>query len=288
MENFSETNKLFQRTFSLVKYNMVLTIPFLLFWLILGFVLLPLNSGGAGQGIFFTLILLAGIIAAFLAGWMNMFKRCVETSVDENESEDKRTTDSFWLFREFFPGVGKYFGKMILGILIYFFLFNIMMLIVEMAIIPLFGSFESFSQQEMVKSLEDTDKTAQFWKSISSADKTRLFQIAGIEVLFTLLFFYLTMFWAQLVVLKELYPIKAIVESVKAAIKQPVETGTIFLLNFTLVLIVFFIGAILIANPLVKLIMILLFVYALVFYVMATFLYLEKEGETHTVIKTEQ
>ncbi len=288
MEIFTEINELFQRTFSLVKYNLVLTLPFLLFWLILGFVMLPLTSGGAGRGIFFTLILIVGLIAAFMSGWMNMFKKCIETSVDENLPDDKRTTDSFWLFKEFFPGVGKNFVNIALGILIFFFLFNIFMLILEAIIMPFLGHFESFTHQEMLNAMENSDKTVQFWHSISDSDKSRIFKIAGIEIISTFIFAYLTMFWAQLAALKEIYPIKAFIESIKIVIKDPCKTSLIFFPCFFLILAVFFIGAILILNPIIKLLMILLFVYALIFYVMMTFLYIERYKNTaQTNIITE-
>lgn len=275
MEIISEINILFTRAFSLLRYSMVLTIPFLLFWLISGFVLIPLNSGG---GMFFSLILLLGITAAFLSGWMNMFKVCVETSVDENLPGDKRTSDSFHLFKEFFPGVGKYFGKIALGVVIFIFLFDILTLLLEITIVPFFGSFESFSQQEMIEAMKTPEAATQFWQNMSEPDKAKILKIAGLEVVFALLFFYLTMFWSQLVVLKDIFPLKALMESFKTVIKDPLRTSIIFFLNFILILIVFFTGAILIENPLFKLIMILLFVYALVFYVIATFLYLEKYG----------
>ncbi len=284
MEIFSDINSLFSYTFSRVKYSMVLTLPFLTFWLLLGFILLPLTSGG--QGVIFTIILLVGLTAAFMSGWLNMFKKCAEFPVDENLSEDKRTVDSFSLFSEFFPGVGKNFGKMALGVIIYFFLFNIMILVIEVAIIPIFGSFESFSPQEMMKALETPDKTIAFWNEISESDKSRIFQIAVLEFIFGFLFVYLTMFWAQLVILRDFYPLKAIAQSVKTVINDPVRTGIIFFLNFILVLTVFFAGAILIVNPVFKLVMILVFVYALVFYVMATFLYLERYTEPEQEIKT--
>ncbi len=282
MPIFSEINNLFSRTFSMVKYSMVLTLPFLVFWLLLGFVLLPLTTGG-GAGIFFTLFLVSGLTAAFLSGWMNMFKRSAETPVDENLPGEKRTSDSFELFREFFPGVGKYFGKMILGLVMYFFLFNIVMLIVEMVIIPMFGTFESFTQQELFEAMKDPDKTVSLWNAISAADKMKIYKIAGMEALFMFLFLYLTMFWPQLIVLKDIYPLKAFQESFKTVINDPVKTGIIFFINFALIFIVFFIGAILITNPLAKLVMILLFVYALVFYVMMTFLYLERYIDLSTV-----
>ncbi|HSA06232.1 MAG TPA: hypothetical protein P5556_03555 [Candidatus Gastranaerophilales bacterium] len=279
MTIFSELKSLFQHNFSLVKYNLILTMPFFAFWLVLGFVLAPLSSARAGNGVFFTLFLILALKAAFLSGWLNMFKKCVETSVDQNLPDEKRTADSFWLFREFFPGVGKYFGKMILGLSIYFILFNIMMLTVEMTIIPIFGAFESFSPQDMINSMESHDKVLAFWKTISDSDKLKIFKIVGFECIFMFMFFYLTMFWSQLLILTEISPLRSFVASIKAIIRDFAKTFPVFFLNLSLILTIFFIGVIMVMNPIIKLVTILLFVYSLISYVMMTFLYLEKYGK---------
>ncbi len=288
MEIFREVNLIFQRSFLLVKYNLVLTLPFLFFWLLLGFVLQPLAVTGAGQGILFTLLLVLGLIAAFLSGWLNMFKKSVESPVDKNLSDDKHTEDSFSLFREFFPGVGKYFWKIALGLVSLFIMFNILMLIIEIIIIPLFGAFESFSQEDLVKAMNNPEGISRFWAEISENDRLRIFKIAGVEALFTILYLYVTMFWSQLVVLNEDSPFSSFKKSFKVIMKDPQRTSLVFFLNFMLIIFIFFGGTILLVNPVIKLLMIVLFVYSLVFYVMQTFVYLERNVDLTPGVKANQ
>ncbi len=285
MTVIQEIKDIYLRSFSMVKYNMVLTLPFLLFWLILGIVLIPLTSAGGGS-VVYTLSLLACLIAAFISGWFNMFKKCVGMSVDENAPDDKRTSDSFYLFKEFFPGVGKYFTKIILGILMIFFLYSILMLLLESIVIPMLGTFDTFSQQEMADSLRNTKDATEYWKGLSSSDQSKMLNIAGIELVSSLLFGYITLFWAQLVVLKEIYPLAALIESVKLIKKDPARTFIVFLSSVVLLSAMIFIGALFALNPLIKLVFILLFVYSLIFVVMMTFLYLEKYGEIETGFNT--
>lgn len=287
MEVFRDINSLIRRAFVVVKYNMVLTLPFLLFWLVLGFVMLPISQGGGA--VFYTFALVAALISAFLSGWFNMFKKAVETAVDQNEPDEKHVYDSFSLYKEFFPGVGKYFTKIILGIIMVFLLFNIFMFIVEAVLMPLMANFESLNRQDLAESLKNAGTASEFWQGVSDADKAKLLQIAGLEAVFALLFTYLTMFWVQLVVLEDKFPIKALEKSFKTIIKDPARTSTVFFGNVIFLSVITLLGAVLALNPLVKLVFILLFVYALIFYVMMTFVYLERYGEIDSIrLETHQ
>jgi len=277
IKNFQEILRLIRRAFVMVKYNMALTLPFLLFWLILGFMLTPMGSGGGAA--IYALLLFVGLLAAFLSGWFNMFKKCTETSVDQNEPNDKRVSDPFYLYKEFFPGVGKYFTKIILGIVMIFLLFNILMFMLEVILMPMLATFDSFSREEMGEALKGAEAITEFWGGISDSDKAKLIKIIGIEFIFSILFIYLTMFWAQLVILEENYPIKTLKKSVMTIIKDPARTSIIFFGNAIFISVINFISIIMAMNPLIKLVFILLLVYAFIFYVMMTFLYLERYGE---------
>ncbi|OGI03966.1 MAG: hypothetical protein A2Y25_01035 [Candidatus Melainabacteria bacterium GWF2_37_15] len=271
-------NNIFLQSFSLVKYNLVLFLPFFIFLLVTGFVFMPVASISGSPSVFYMFLVMPSLLAVFLSGWLNMFKICVETSTDENLAGEKRTENSFILFREFFPGVGKYFLKIAIGILIYFFLFNIFMLVLERVLMSLLGDFESFSSKELVGSLSNSATAAAFWETISSEDKIKLFKIVGLESFFTLFFLYLTMFWTQLIVLKEIFPIKAFIQSFKTVIKDPINTFIIFISGSSLILLVIFVGAIVSVNPLLQLFALILFVLVIIYFLMLMFVYLEKFG----------
>ena len=123
MKFLTDIETLFRGSFNHLKHNMVLSLPFLAFWLIIVFVLISLTNGAVKL---FSLFLLLGITSAFISGWFNMFKRCVETPVNENQPEKEQVEDSFYLFKEFFPGVGKYFVNILVGLLLFLFTFNLL------------------------------------------------------------------------------------------------------------------------------------------------------------------
>lgn len=262
-------NKNFSQAFSLVKYNLVLFLPFFMFLLVIGFL--------RGS---YALFIVPAVIAVFLSGWLNMFKQCTEMPTDENLSGDKRTEDSFLLFREFFPGVGKYFVKITFGILIYFILFYILMFALETLFMSLLGEFDTFSRQDLIDSMKSPIATTAFWSKLDYSDKIKIFRIAGLEALSTLLFFYFTMFWMQIIVIKDSYPLKALLHSFITIIKDPVNTFIIFISGISSLLFIIFVGAILSMNPLFQLLILFLFVFIIVYFVMVTFIYLERSNSS--------
>ena len=70
------------QTFSLVKYNLVLFFPFLLFLLIMGLVLIPLGSAWGSLSLFYIFFILITLMAVFLSGWLNMFKKCAYSTAE--------------------------------------------------------------------------------------------------------------------------------------------------------------------------------------------------------------
>jgi hypothetical protein len=275
MKILADIEDLFRRSFVLLRHNMVLSLPFLAFWLLIGFVLVSLSGGGERL---FSLVLLLGIMSAFTSGWFNMFKKCVETPLNENLPEDELTEDSFSLFKEFFPGVGKYFVRIAVGLTLFLLVFNVLMLGIETLALHFLGGFESFRPEEMIKAMNQPSFMPDFWKNINDTDKSRIISIAALEVGFTVLLAYLAMFWAQFVVLKDISPLKGFLKSIITTVKDFLRTFPIFVLNTLLLAGVFVISAVLGVNPLIRLVMILLFVYALVFHILMTFLYVERHS----------
>ncbi len=227
---YRPVNDIFSQSFKLVKYNLVLLLPFFLFLLVAGFILLPISNISGPPPVFYALFVVPALFSVFLSGWLNMFKKCTEEPPSgETLPPDKRTEDSLLLFREFFPGVGKYFIKIALGVLIYSILFDLFMLMTG--------------------------------------------------PVFTVLFVYVTMFWMQLLVMRDILPLRAMVQSFKAVTGSPVSTFIIFISGISLMALAVFINAAVSENPLFRLLTLILFVFAIVYYLMLTFLYIVKTGE---------
>jgi len=259
--------KLISRTFNLVKVNQVLIMPFLLFLLLVVIILSPL--GGINP---FVMVALIALISVFLAGWLNMFHMCLENSQDDSLSDEQKTLNSLNLYKEFFPGVGKYFQKIFWGILMFLLLINL----VESSILYLFGHFKSFSMEKLPQSLNTKADIMAFWNKISHSDKMKLYKLAAVDLSFIAILSYLTMFWTQFVIVEDKSPLDAFVSSFKAVLKDPINTFLIFAVTLAGFIAVFALNFTLSPNILTQLLILMLFAYIIVYFIMMSFLYFER------------
>jgi len=260
-------HKLIPRTFNIVKVNQVLIMPFLMFLLLVVVVLSPV--GGINP---FIMVAVIALKSVFLAGWLNMFHMCLENTNNENITDEQKTINSLNLYKEFFPGVGKYFQKIFWGVLIFLLAVNI----VESVIFHFLGNFKSFSLENLPQTLGTKADFVAFWNKISHVDKIKIIKIAAIDMSFIGLFSYLTMFWTQSVVVEDKNPIKAFVASVKTVLNDPINTLLIFAFMLISFIFVFVLNIMLGENILSQLLALMLFAYVIVYYTMMTFLYFER------------
>lgn len=266
-------NKLIPRTFNLVKVNTVLLMPFLIFLLLMVIILSP---GGMNP---FVIVAVIALKSVFLSGWLNMFHMCLENTKDEALSNEQKTLNSLNLYKEFFPGVGKYFQKIFWGLLYGIIVFILFVNMGEAITLHFLGGFKSFSIDNFIQTVHNATTNADiiaFWNKISHADKIKIIKLASIDIIFVAVFSYLTMFWTQFVIVEDENPLKAFVLSIKAVLNDPINTFLIFICILTSFIIVFVLNAILGANILSQLLTLMLFAYAIVYYTMMSFLYFER------------
>lgn len=260
-------NKLIPRTFNLVKVNQVLIMPFLVFLLLVVVILSPL--GGINP---FIMVAVLAVKSVFLSGWLNMFHMCIENINNDNISDEQKTLNSLNLYKEFFPGVGKYFQKIFWGVLFFLLFINI----VESIIFHFLGDFKSFSIENLAQSLNTQAAFVDLWNKISHADKIKFFKLAAIDFSFIALFSYLTMFWTQNVIVEDKSPINAFVSSIKTVLNDPINTFLIFILTFASFISIFVLNLLFGSNILTQLLTLMLFAYVIVYYTMMSFLYFER------------
>jgi len=260
-------NKLIPRAFNLLRVNLNLAMPLLMFLLLIVVIISPL----AGINNFIRLAIVA-LISVFLSGWLNMFHSCIENSQNENLSDEKKTMDSLNLYTEFFPGVAKHFLKILGGFLLFVLIINL----VEFILLKSVGKFQSISLESFFKPFNTQAEVMNFWNSINPADKIKLYKLAAYNMAFITIFSYLTMFWMHFVIVENKNSIKAFLLSVKAVLTDPINTSLMFLLSMFGTFIIFTFNAFLGANFLGQLLILMLFVYFMVYYVMMTFLYFER------------
>lgn len=260
-------HRLIPRVFDIVRVNQVLIMPFLMFLLLVIIIFLPIASLNP-----FVMVAIVALKSVFLSGWLNMFHMCLENLNNDSLTDEQKTLNSFNLYKEFFPGVGKYFQKIFWGILIFILFINL----TESALFHFLGNFSSFKIETLPDTLKTKSDILAFWAKISHADKIKIYKIAGTDVLLVSLFSYLTMFWMQSVIVDDNSPVKAFVSSMKTIFADPLNTFLIF--SFTLIcfLAVFVLNYFLGENILGQLLTLMLFAYAIVYNTMLNFLYFER------------
>ena len=263
-------NKLILQTFNLLKSNTVLIMPLLLFLLLLVTILAPLG----GVNIFIMLAILA-MKSVFVAGWFNMFHVCIKNNTNDNLSDDEKVLNSLGLYKEFFPGVGMHFRKIFLGMLIYVLAINL----AESLIFHFFANFESFSIPDFMTAMHNASSNSdivKYWESVTPVDKITIYKLAIIDMSFILLFSYLTMFWALFVVVEEKSVLKSFRESVRVVFNDPLNTFAVFASAIFAFICILGLNLLLGSNAIGQLLFLVLTTYAVVYFIMMTFLYFER------------
>jgi len=241
--------------------------PLLMFLLLLVLVVSPLAKINP-----IVLVMVVALQSVFLAGWLNMFHMCLENSQDENISDEQKAFNSLNLYKEFFPGVGKYFQKIFWGLLLSILFINI----AELLVFHFTGNFESFSLDKVPQNLDTKTELITFWNKISPDDKLKIFRLVMLDSLIIGLFSYFSMFWMQFVIVEDKNPINAFLSSIKAVFKDIINSFLIFIFCISGFFTIFVLNSILGKNVVIQFLCLMLFVYFSVYYTMMVFLYFER------------
>lgn len=280
--------ELFGKTNLLIRYNLILVQPLLLFCLLLGVITSPLGVGiTLSPAVIIMLVSVFGLFCAFLAGWFNMFHKSIESFSMPIPSKEERAVNSINLFKEFFPGVGKYFLKIVTGSIIYIILFLILMNFIGIIGEKYIGFPKSIDLTNMSNFFMSQEKALEFVSKISQSDKIIIAKWNLLTLFCMGLFSYLTMFWVQAVVIENKNPAMAYLVSLKTVLKHPVGTIVIYMTYLTSVLAISFLGAAYPMNFVIQFIALMILILVLVYYIMLTFLYFEKHRKNNSISRTD-
>ncbi|OGI28208.1 MAG: hypothetical protein A2287_06235 [Candidatus Melainabacteria bacterium RIFOXYA12_FULL_32_12] len=273
--------ELFVKTYQLVKDNLILVQPLLLFLMLLGLVMAPVSMGGFNLAALFVII---GLYSAFGAGWYNMFHRCVKLSSTQELSPEEKAANTISLLKEFFPGVGKYFSKILVGFLVY-----IVLLFVVINVIGGFigakyiGYPQSISSSELIQVLMHGDKSSEILNKISEADKIKIWLWNGLSFILISITTYLTMFWSQAIISEDKNPLKAHFESLKTVLKRPFTSLIMFISYWGSIVGISFLSTKNSYGFIVHLLLLLVLTLTIVYFTMMMFLYFEKYRKNNNI-----
>lgn len=242
---------LFIDTKKILKQNSILIQPLILYLIATLLILMPLSEKVTSPLDFYEIIkmILIGLVCiilinvAFNAGWYNMLYTCIKTPENPNLNKSERAMKSLGLFKEFFPGVALFFTRYLFGTFLYF----------SVILIIIFGAYSyGISHIGAPTGIKwdifvDPEQTYQGMQDyiLNLPDSIKL-QIAQWELLiFSALFTtfivnYLTIFWAQIIIVSNVNPVRAFIRSIREVIKHPLRV-LIISLSFTFCLKICFI-----------------------------------------------
>ncbi|EKE03649.1 MAG: hypothetical protein ACD_20C00172G0002 [uncultured bacterium] len=272
--------ELFVKTYQLVKDNLILVQPLLLFLMLIAMVLAPVSMGGFNPAV---LIVVVGLYCAFCAGWYSMFHKSIKLAGKELSAEEK-ATNTISVLKEFFPGVGKYFPRILVGFVVY-----VVLLIIVVNVIGDFvgakyiGFPQSITSAELLQLFMNGEKSTEILNKISEADKMRIGLWNGLTFILISFFTYLTMFWSQAIVAEDKNPLIAHFESLKTVLKRPLTSLIIFTSYWGSIVGISILGTRESLGFFVHLLVLMILTLTIVYFTMMTFLYFEKYRKNNSI-----
>ena len=283
MKKYLKTNQLFTRSWHILKYNLILVQPLLLFFLLIGLATSQVNINPLANKAGISLIVaIFGLSCAFISGWCSMLQRSLEV-VDKNLSQEEKAVYSINLFKEFFPGVGQYFPQILLGSIFYFILAFILINIIDFIGLKLIGIPHTLMEQNLTSALVNEETARQIMSNISAVDKVKMTKWYFLTLGCVGFFNYLTMFWTQAVIVARKNFLKAYFESFKAVLSKPIATFAIFFSYWLSIIIASVVCQIGVTNIIFQFLGLMLMVIVIVYFTVLTFLYFGQYAENNSI-----
>jgi hypothetical protein len=275
-------NRLYNETLQLLKKNMVLVQPFILYFIIFGLVITPASSNPGIKSTTVSLVSIFLVSVVFNAGWYNMLYKCVKTPVNENLSKSEQAMKSLSLFKEFLPGVALYFKDFLCGGLIYVALLAIILLGTLNIGLDQIGIPIGVSWSDFAEAARDQETVQKYLQSLPAGTYYQLAKWNFLIMVTTFIIFllnFLTMFWAQSILFIKINCVRAYIMSVKLIFRHPIRSlniGVIYALSLNLSFLVFAFP-----NILIKFIGLTLLILTITYFNLLIFKYLDKQNLNH-------
>jgi hypothetical protein len=272
-----------QRSFKILRENLIIVQPFILFLLLISFLATSVQNipSGKSPALIVFLVSLFALSCAFLAGWFQLFQAAIRNSRREFSSVEEKVEASMNSFREFLPAVGRFFIPITIAVVLYIVMFFGVMKLVMLLGMKYIGFTQNISPNNMMSILSDQSKIKPFVESLTQIDRNKLFQWDMLMLCFTGLFSYLTMFWFPAIMLNGENPFKALFTGIKSALGHPLDSLGIFFTYWIVNILTSFIGALTAGFFVFELLNLMLVVFVTVYFIMVNFVYFEEYSADH-------
>jgi hypothetical protein len=273
--------ELFKEAVKITNYNIILTIPLILFIKVLDLYTMYSVVNSTPRLLVATLTVLF-MFGAFCAGWFYMVKGAIELSKKVFILDTDRANATLNLFKTIPEGIGKYFLSFVGVYAIFFFIQVIATPIVYQLGTHIIGSLDAASMQSLQEMAIDPSITtnvgvAAFIDKLSPEQIIFVGKWSLLFMLITSIIMYLLMLWIPEIIFKTVNPLKALWYSLIKLFKNFFNTIVLFLALWFMGLGILFISSFTILNPLAYIIMSIVMFYFVVYMVVLVFLYYDKK-----------
>lgn len=269
--------RVLKKSFDILWQNSVIIQPLILFMFLASILLGSANSFKSG---FSPLLAVFGIsafalVGAFLAGWLQLFQAAIRNYSKEMTPE-QRAEVSLASFREFLPAVGRFFVPVTVALLLFVLLFLGVLKVTDILGTKYIGFTQNISPDKLLNLFASNSDVYKFVESLSELDKKVLLSWDLLILGMTSLYFYITMFWFQAIMMNGENAFKGLWSSIKAVFARPFVTFGIFIFYGTLKLLVMIMASVVAANFLLQLLNLMFMIFIIVYFVMVNFVYFEE------------
>ena len=269
-----------KKSYTLLRQNLVILQPLILFMLIMTITLSSLNN--IQKGISPAIVVLAVccfcMIGAFLAGWYPLFTKVIENSYNTSSTPQEKAYMSIQTLKEFLPGVGNYFLPILLTMILYVGIIFVLSQFISILGLKFIGLSENINPDKLINVLSNSQNLENFVKNLTPSDHSLLLKWDLLILAISSLFSYLTMFWLQAIIIKTKNPLKAFIENLKAIFAKPFITLGLFLFYLTTNMFVGLFSGIS-TNFIFQLLNLFIVIFLTAYFIMVNFVYFEDYNE---------
>lgn len=279
--------ELFKDAVKITNYNIILTIPLIVFVKILDLYSLYSRSHIDSTPKFLlaslTVLFMFGV---FCSGWFYMIKGAISLSKKVFVLDEDRAKAALNLFKVFPEGVGKFFLSFV-GVYIIFFIIQLLATpLVYILGVKIIGGLDAASMQnlqELAINASSNDGMTAFIDSLTTEQVVFFGKWSLLFMVVTSCIMYLLMLWIPEIVYKSPNPVAALWHSFGKLFKDFFTTIRLFLSLWFMGFALLFINTFAFINPIAYIIMSIILFYFSVYFVVLIFLYYDRN---HTAVET--
>ena len=275
--------ELFKDAVKITNYNIILTIPLIIFVKVLDlYSLYSRYNVDTTMKFIIASITVLFMFGIFCSGWFLMVKGAITLSKKVFVLDIDRAKATLILFKVFPEGVGKYFLSFV-GVYVIFFLIQaISTPLVYLLGVNIIGgldpdSMQNLQQLTMDNAVASNESMASFIDSLSIEQIVFFGKWSLLFTVITSVIMYLLMLWIPEILYNTINPLKALWYSLIKLFKDFFTTVRLFVILWVAGFVLLFINTFAVINPIAYIIMSIVLFYFSVYFVVLIFLYYDRK-----------